>query len=300
MSAPPTAPPPTTSGTERCTNFRACGSTIAGGPGSGLCAACRTVAYCSKACQVAHWAAHKAPCKEARKSYQAAAAAPPTVIDALPPFAPTLGAAKAGDAEAQFLVAVAYASGTGVAHSWPSAFAWFKRCAAQPSPPIDVWAKLGECYELGRGAAVDEVEAVHLYRVGAALGHAGAQFQLAQCLSRGDGVPTPDRAGAFALFAAAAAQDHPGAVCSLGACYSMGAGAARDLPRAVSLWKRVLAHPRRWPALVGAAAFSLGVAYWNGDDGVARDAELAARYWRQAAALGSESAVRELREAGLA
>ena len=300
MSAPPAAPPPTAHGTEICSNFDACGSTVAGGPGSGLCVACRSVVYCSRACQAAHWASHKVACKEMRKARKALAAAPASFIGALSPFVPTLAAAEAGDAGAQFYVAVAYASGTGVAQSWPSAFAWYKRCAAQRSPPVLVWLTLGDCYELGHGVAVDEVEAVRLYRVGAALGDAGAQCSLAQCLQRGFGVPTPDRDGAFALFTAAAAQGHPEAMYFLGNCYSTGIGVARDVPRAVSLWKRALALPDCSPMAAGFAAYNLGAAYWNGVDGVARDRELAARYWRQAADLGNEIAARTRREEGLA
>ena len=299
MSAPPAAPPPT-SGTERCANFHACGATIAGGPGSGLCAACRIVAYCSKACQAAHWAVHKVDCKQTRSAIKVVAAAPTTLDYALPSFAPTLVAAEAGDALAQYNIATAYASGIGVAHSWSSAFAWYKRCAAHTSLPIGVWLQLGHCYEHGRGIAVDEVEAVRLYRVGAALGHAGAQIALAECLLRGVGVHTPDRDGAFALFAAASEQDHPGALYSLGNCYNTGAGVARDVQRAVSLWKRVLVHPRCSPWDVRVSSYNLGAVYCNGDDGVPRDDELAARYWRQAAALGDEGAARALREAGLA
>ena len=225
-----------------------------------------------------------------------------TVGFALPPFefAPPLAAAEAGDAGAQFIVAMACASGTGVTHSWPSAFAWYKRCAAQPSPPREVWVHLGECYKFGNGVAVDEVEAVRLFRVGASLGHAGAQCALAQCLERGIGVPTPDRAGAFALFTAAAAQDDPNALYGLGNCYCLGMGVARDVPRAVSLWTRALAHRRCSSDVAGGAAHNLGAAYWNGDDGVERDTALAARYWRQAAALGEESAARALRDHGLA
>ena len=63
MSAP-TEDTPRTGGTERCGNFDACGKTVEGGPGTGLCAACRSVAYCSRACQAAHWAVHKVACKD--------------------------------------------------------------------------------------------------------------------------------------------------------------------------------------------------------------------------------------------
>ena len=299
MSAPPAAPL-TTTGTERCANFNPCGKTVLGGPGSGLCAGCRNVAYCSRECQAAHWAAHKVVCKESRNALAAMASSPTAVSYALPPFAATLVVAEAGDADAQYIVGMAYASGTGVAYSWPSAYAWLKRCAAQPSPPREVWAALGQCYEYGRGVAVDEAEAVRLYRVGTALGDAGAQCALAQCLLRGLGVPIPDRDGAFALFTAAAAQGHPHALYGLGNCYSTGTGVTLDMPRAVALWKRALAHPQCSPAIAGATAHNLGVTYWRGDDGVARDTALAARYWRQAAALGEESAARALRDSGLA
>ena len=299
MSAPPAAPPKA-SGTERCGNFDVCGKTVLGGPGMGLCAGCRSVAYCSRECQAADWAAHKAPCKEMRNAKNAATAAPASLFGALPAFAPMLVVAEAGDAVAQYNVAAMYASGTGVAQSWPSTYAWLKRCAAQPSPPTDVWVHLGACYEFGHSVAIDDVEAARLYRVGASLGHAGAQCSLAQCLMRGVGVPTPDRGGAFALCSAAAAQGHPNALYHLGNCYDSGMGVARDVPRAVSLWKRALAHPQCSPAIAGGAAHNLGATYWRGDDCVARDTALAARYWRQAAALGDESATRALRERGLA
>ena len=300
MSAPSAAPPTTTSGKERCTNFNACGKVVLGGPGSGLCAGCRNVAYCSRECQAADWAAHKVYCKETRNATKAGQSAPAYLFGALPPFAPMLAAAEAGDADAQYDVAVAYASGTGVAQSWPSAYAWFRRCAAQPSPPTAVWKGLGDCYKHGRGVTVDEVEAVRLFRVGTALGHAGTQCALAQCLLRGIGVPTPDREGAFALFKAAAAQGDSEGLYGLGNCYDSGMGGARDVPRAVSLWMRALAHPQCSSDVARFAAYNLGATYWNGVDGVGRDIALAARYWRQAAALGHESAARALRDRGLA
>ena len=100
-------------------------------------------------------------------------------------------------------------------------------------------------------------------------------------------------------YKASPTQGDPDALYGLGNCYFTGAGVARDAPRAVSLWKRALAHPRCSPAAAGEAAHNLGMAYMNGGDGVPRNAELAARYWRQAAALGDETSMRELRDLGL-
>jgi hypothetical protein len=39
-----------------------------------LCGACLLIAYCSKACQTAHWRAHKVPCKAARAAARKAEA----------------------------------------------------------------------------------------------------------------------------------------------------------------------------------------------------------------------------------
>ena len=288
----------TAGGTERCGNPD-CGVFVTSTNGAGLCSACRGTVYCSTACQKAHWKAHKAQCKEIQRSLAEVASTVPTLSGTLPPFAPSLAAARAGDAVAQYNVGVAYGTGTGVAQSYSSAFSWFTRCAAQAAPPRDVWAKLGSCYEYGHGVAKDEAEAVRLYRLGADAGDASAQYNLARCFETAIGVPTPDFAAAFALYTAAAAQDHAEAIVSLGTCYGVGRGVACDVPRAIALWMRVVAHPRAAPPTVAAAAFSLGVRYGYGADGVPRDTELCVRYMRQAAALGQETAARYLREAGL-
>ena len=293
------ATPPPTGGTQRCGNFAACGVLVAATDGAGMCGGCRNTVYCSAACQKADWNEHKASCKEIQRQRAKAASAVPKLVGALPPFAPTLAAARAGDAVAQILVAVAYTTGTGVSQSWSSAFEWLTRCAAQPSPPREVWSRLGACYEYGRGVAKDEAEAVRLYRLGAAADDTRARCDLAYCLEQAIGVPAPDFAAAFELYTAASAQDDPGAILNLGMCYHKGRGVACDTPRAIALYKRVLTHPRAAPSAMAAAAFHLGVGYWNGDDGVPSDAKLSARYMRQAAALGDESAARFVRELGL-
>lgn len=277
----------------------ACGDRVERPDAAGLCGGCRIAFYCSTACQRAHWkASHKRECKEIQKRRDAPA--PGVSPVGLPPFAVSLAAARRGDAGAQYNVGLAYASGTGVAQLAAAAFEWYTRSAAAASPPPVVWSQLGSCYRFGRGVAADHAEAVRLFRVGAAAGDARAQFNLAQCLVSGIGVPGADFDGAFAHFAAAAAQEYPDAICSLAACYADGRGAARDTPRAIAMWERVVARPSgAAPSTVAAAAFNIGAAYWNGDGGVPHDVERAARYLRQAAALGHETAARVLRENGL-
>ena len=117
MSAPTEDAPPT-GGTERCGNFRECGKTVAGGPGTGLCAACRGVAYCSRACQAANWPVHKAVCKTVIQREKAQLSALPRVFGAVPQFTTVMTAARAGVAAAQFNVGLLYASGNGVAQGW--------------------------------------------------------------------------------------------------------------------------------------------------------------------------------------
>lgn len=140
---------------------------------------------------------------------------------------------------------------------------------------------------------VNAAEAVRLYRVGAEAGDDYAMFRLARCLETGLGVSAPDVDAAFVLYTAAAARGYPAAIHNLGACYAAGRGVARDLPRAVTLWQRVLAHPQASQSDVAIAAGSLGVSLMPGDPvrGVL--------FLRRAAAAGNESAARCLRDLGL-
>ena len=292
------AAPVTPVATERCGNFE-CNRFVTRAEAAGVCGACRLTLYCSKDCQRADWkAGHKTRCGEVQRNNAKVAATLPRLTYVLPPFAPTLAAAVAGDAAAQYDVAVAYLTGTGVTQSFASVIEWWKRCAAQPHRPREVWTQLGRCYQHGHGVAKDFEEAVRLYRLGAQDGSASARTYLADCLLRGLGVPEPDVNEAFALLTTAAAQDHPEAILDLGISVYMGRGVVRDPPRAMELYKRALTHPRSQQSIRASAACYLGMMCVSGD-GVPREPALAARYLRQAAALGDETAARLLCETGL-
>lgn len=226
-----------------------------------------------------------------------AAKGPKSTPPASLPFGHTLAAAQAGDAIAQFRLAVMYEHGSGVAPSPAAAVTWYKRCAAQAAWPREVWLNLGNAYLFGRGVQKDEAEGVRLLRIGADTGDPVAQYTLAHCLSKAMGVPAPDFSGAAALHAAAAAQDYAPSIVSLGFAYASGRGVARDVPRAVALYERALAHPAIEPGVAADAASALGRIYLDGEGGVARDVARGIAYVRRAVALGSEPAAWLLREA---
>jgi hypothetical protein len=69
-------------------------------------------------------------------------------------------------------------------------------------------------FENGRGVAPDHAEAVRLYSLAAAQGHARAQFNLGNKFKNGRGV-AQDRAEAIRWYRLAAAQGHANATAAL-------------------------------------------------------------------------------------
>lgn len=254
--------------------------------------------YSGSACQRAQRPAHSALCQEFKRQ-RAKAAALPTLTLPLPPLLLLLAAARAGDADAQYDVGVAYALGSGVAQSWSSAFEWWTRCTARPAPPVHAWVSLGVLYCYCRGVAADAAEAARHYCVGADAGDATRSVTWRTASPTPLASPRRTRTR-LSLLTAAAAQDDPTAIMNLGVCYAEGMGVVPAVPRAVALWQRVLAHPIAATSTVSQAAYNLGITYYDGDDGMVRNRELAVRYWRQAAANGHETAARWLAERGLA
>jgi TPR repeat protein len=94
---------------------------------------------------------------------------------------------------------------------------------------------------VGKGVAQDFVEATRLYRLAAAQGHAGAQFNLAFFYMDGKGV-AQDFAEAARLCRLAAAQGLAAAQHSLGVLHAEGKGVARDNVEAARLWRLAAAQ----------------------------------------------------------
>jgi TPR repeat protein len=99
---------------------------------------------------------------------------------------------------------------------------------------------VGVCYDFGYGSvAQDYAEAVRLYRLAAAQGHATAQSNLGYMFYEGQGV-AQDYAEAVRLYSLAAAQGDAGAQFMLGLMFEYRKGVARDRAEAFR-WYRLAA-----------------------------------------------------------
>jgi TPR repeat protein len=114
--------------------------------------------------------------------------------------------AAAGSCFGQYVVGVCYDSGCGgVAKDYAEAVRLFSLAAAQGHAVAQ--NNLGYMFDKGQGVAQDYAEAVRLYSLAAAQGHAHAQFNLGVMFENGEGVAR-DSAEAERLYSHAAAQGH--------------------------------------------------------------------------------------------
>ena len=102
------------------------------------------------------------------------------------PYPGQVAAAEAGDARAQFALAVMYDTGDGVPYDFPLALSWFRR-AAEGGYAV-AQAKLGLMYLVGWAVARDPAEAARWYRKAADQGNRIAQARLARLYAGGIGV----------------------------------------------------------------------------------------------------------------
>src|SRR6266568_7926951 len=146
---------------------------------------------------------------------------------------------------------------------------------------------LGLIYSLSkRSGAQDYAKAVYWFRKAAEQGLAEAQYLLAECYQRGDGV-AKDSAEAVKWFRKAAEQGYAEAQNRLGFFYSWGEGVAKDAAEAVK-WYRKAAEQGN-----AEAQDKLGFRYAVGE-GVPKDAAEAVKWYRKAAEQGFADAQSEL------
>jgi TPR repeat protein len=116
-----------------------------------------------------------------------------------------LAAAKQGDADSQFNVALMYEQGIGVGKDEREAVVWYGKAAEQGHASAQF--NLGVLYENGRGTEIDFAKANELYRKASVQGDALAIGNLGMLYVRGQGVKENKVAG-MALLLVSATLDH--------------------------------------------------------------------------------------------
>jgi len=143
-------------------------------------------------------------------------------------------AAECGIAAAQLRLGRMLLAGQGIECDKAGAFVWFSRAAAQRD--ADAMNMMGRCHENGWGTALDEGLAAHGYLSSATLGHDWGQYNWANLLFDGRGVPI-DRPQALVWYERAARQGHARAMNLLGRCHEEGWGCEKN-PEAAFDWYR--------------------------------------------------------------
>jgi exopolysaccharide/PEP-CTERM locus tyrosine autokinase len=193
-------------------------------------------------------------------------------------------AAAKGNADSQYALGDAYASGQGVDQDLAEAFRWFVRAAGHEHPPAQY--RLGTTYEQGLGVTADMEKAVTWYTNAADLGNADAQFSLGLAYAAGTGV-TKSTTKAVALFHKAAAQGHSKSQFNLGSLYCSGEGVAPDVKEAATFYQKAATqgHAR--------AQNNLGWLFSKGQ-GVPKNYAQAVVWFARAAEQGYAPAVKNL------
>ncbi len=109
--------------------------------------------------------------------------------------------AEQGNADAQFLLGVMYASGEGVSEDKEEAAKWFRKVAELGNSNVQLL--LGLAYLKGEGVNEDKSEAVKWIRKAAHQGNSAAQFTLGLMYAEGEGV-NEDKLEALKWFIKAA------------------------------------------------------------------------------------------------
>ncbi|NGZ26693.1 MAG: sel1 repeat family protein [Magnetococcales bacterium] len=94
--------------------------------------------------------------------------------------------ADAGDAEAQYQVAVRYAEGEGVGKNPEEAAKWFQKSA--DNGDVDAMVMMGILFENGQGVKKDLSQAAQWYEKAAQRGHSEGQYYIAMMYAYGQGV----------------------------------------------------------------------------------------------------------------
>ncbi len=137
--------------------------------------------------------------------------------------------AKAGNAQAEYMLAFLYRFGLGVPPNITESSKWCLRAALQKDP----WAEqcFGESLLRGEGVDKDVNQAIIWLKKSADRGFSGAYLSLGEVYFGGEGVQQNSEMGIF-YYSKAVELGDPTAAFYLGSAYEQGLHVKRDLPRA--------------------------------------------------------------------
>lgn len=140
--------------------------------------------------------------------------------------------AEQNDADAQYELAEAYRTGTGVPENIKDALRWYRSAAELGL--AEAQNNLGAMYLSGMGAEKNPTEAVYWYQKAAEQLQVHAQFNLGMLYLLGNGVEQSDEKAVYWLHAAAEQGDLE-AICQLGNLYQLGRGVEQNYVAAAEL-----------------------------------------------------------------
>lgn len=143
-------------------------------------------------------------------------------------------AAKQGHAEAAYSMAICFLRGLGVPKDAAAGVAWYRKAADLGDKKAQYY--YGACLAAGSGVKADEKASAEWYRKSAEQGFAPAQYQIGFCLQKGIGVPS-DPVAAVEWYQKAMAGGVIDAESSLGDLYFEGRGVEQDRVAAVKLFR---------------------------------------------------------------
>lgn len=144
--------------------------------------------------------------------------------------------AAAGELGAQAELGARYGQGSyGAKQDLPKAVSLLSAAAAKGNPDAQFF--LASAYASGTGVPQNELQAFTLYEQAANQGHPGANYMLATMVIYGKAGISPSWSGGISYLWAAAVKDYPPAMLLLGAAYQDGQGVVLN-PRAAAYWYR--------------------------------------------------------------
>ncbi len=196
-------------------------------------------------------------------------------------------AAGNGSPEAQGKIGLLFMHGTGVSRDPATAVAWLEQSARTGYAPAQV--AMGNAYLDGAGVQINEQEALRWFRLASGQNHPAGHFSLGVAYAMGHGVEK-DETMAKQYFRRAAEQGHPPAQYNLGFFYEHGIGLEQPDPQEAVQWYQKAADENDANAI-----HALAICMIEGK-GMEENQEKGRELLHRAARLGSNHAIRDLRE----